>query len=225
MQATRIIAIRHGETDWNASTRIQGHTDIPLNAKGRQQAKHMAAALAAQGDIDAVYSSDLQRAWQTAQALHQALNLASSQGGAPQSIPLQGEPGLRERCFGSMEGLSFGEIEAQSPDLARQWKQRDPDYAPPQGETLRQFQARIVQTVGQLAARHCGGQIALVAHGGVLDILYRHANGLTLQAARSWTIENASINRFLWSPQALILVGWADNAHLEGTQAMDERIV
>ena len=204
-QATRIIAIRHGETAWNVDTRIQGHLDIALNDTGLWQARRVAQALAGE-DIAAIYSSDLQRAWATAQAI------ATATG-----APLTPEPALRERSFGSFEGRTFAQIEQQSPEHALLWRKRAPDFAPAGGgESLTTLSARVRQTVQRLAARHGGEQIVLVAHGGVLDALYRLATGLDLQAPRTWQLANAAINRVLWTPEAMTLVGWADVRHLEG---------
>ena len=209
-RATRILAIRHGETDWNAAARIQGHTDIGLNARGHWQAGQTALALGEE-TLDAIYSSDLARAHQTAQPL-------ADRTGAP----LQLTPGLRERGFGSFEGLSFDQIEQRWPLDARRWRDRDVHFAPGGGEALTAFYDRCVDAALQLAARHPGGSIALVAHGGVLDCLYRAATRTPLDAARSWVLGNASINRLLYSDQGLTLVGWNDVQHLEGA-AVDER--
>lgn len=213
MDVTRIVAIRHGETSWNALGRLQGHTDIELNAHGRWQAQQMAQVLADHG-IDALYSSDLRRAQQTAQALQ-----------VPTGLPLHSVPAWRERRFGDFEGHTFAEIEAQDPESARRWRGRDRDFAPPNGESLIAFRARVLEALEALGAAHTGGHIALVTHGGVLDVLYRHANGLSIEAGRTWRIENASINRFLWSPDSFSMVGWADNAHLEEAVAQDEKFV
>ena len=203
MQATRIVAIRHGETAWNVDTRIQGHLDIALNDTGRWQARQVARALADE-PLAAVYTSDLQRAHATAQAIAQA-----------SGAPLVAEPGLRERSFGELEGRTFAEIEAELPEQARRWRQRDPHFAPTGGETLVQLRERIAATTHRLAAQHTEQLIVLVAHGGVLDMLYRLATGLDLQAPRTWLVTNASINRLLWTPQGLTLVGWADTQHLD----------
>lgn len=81
---------------------------------------------------------------------------------------------------------------------------------------------RILGTTNELASRHIGQQIVLVAHGGVLDVLYRAATGQDLQAARSWNLGNAAINRLLWTPQSLTLVGWADTQHLDDDEVLDE---
>lgn len=204
MQATRIIAIRHGETAWNVDARIQGHLDIPLNDIGLWQAERAGAALAAE-PLTAIYSSDLSRAQATAQAV------ARTTG-----APLVLDSGLRERCFGSFEGRTFQEIEAEQPEQALRWRKRDPDFVPDDGgESLHMLRGRIQHTVDRLAAQHTGGQIALVAHGGVMDILYRLATRQDLQAPRSWELGNAAINRLLWTPDGLTLVGWADTQHLD----------
>ena len=211
MQATRIIAVRHGETAWNVDTRIQGHLDIALNDTGRWQARQVARALADE-PLAAVYTSDLQRAHATAQAIAQA-----------SGAPLVAEPGLRERSFGELEGRTFAEIEAELPEQARRWRQRDPHFAPTGGETLVQLRERIAATTHRLAAQHTEQLIVLVAHGGVLDMLYRLATGLDLQAPRTWLVTNASINRLLWTPEGLTLVGWADTQHLD-TGSRDETV-
>lgn len=203
MDATRIIAIRHGETAWNVDTRIQGHRDIALNDTGRWQATQVARALAGES-IAAVYASDLLRAHATGAAIAQAAN-----------APLHAEPGLRERCFGAFEGRTFAEIETEQPEQALRWRKRDPHYAPEGGESLTRLQARIADVTARLAARHLGEQIVLVAHGGVLDVLYRLATGQALQAPRTWQLTNTAINRLLWTPEALTLVGWGDTQHLD----------
>lgn len=209
MQATRILAIRHGETAWNRDTRIQGHLDIPLNDTGLWQAGRAAEALRDEA-LAAVYASDLSRAHQTASAIAGTLSLS-----------VQTHTGLRERCFGVFQGRTWTELEAGWPDAARAWRQRVPDFAPEGGESLLQLRERVLATLAELAARHLGEQIVVVAHGGVLDILYRAATGVELQAPRSWDLGNAAINRLLWTPQGLSLVGWADTHHLENA-SLDE---
>jgi probable phosphoglycerate mutase len=209
MQVTRIIAIRHGETAWNVDTRLQGHLDIALNHNGIWQAGQVARALADE-PIDAIYASDLLRAWQTANAIAHATE-----------APLLANPGLRERGFGAFEGKTYADIEADWPEQSLMWRKRVPDWAPPGGESLLALRERIARTVNTLAQQHVGGQIVLVAHGGVMDILYRLATGQELQAPRSWQLGNAAINRLLWTPEGLTLVGWADTRHLENA-VLDE---
>jgi 2,3-bisphosphoglycerate-dependent phosphoglycerate mutase len=206
---TRITAVRHGETAWNVDTRIQGQLDIGLNAKGRWQAERAGAALAGE-DISVVYASDLWRAYDT------ALSIAK-----PHGLQVQTDEGLRERGFGEFQGKTFAEIEAAHPDMSLLWRKRVPDFAPPGGESLLHLRQRVVDCLTALAQRHPGQHIAVVSHGGVMDILYRAATGLDLQAPRSWDLHNAAINRVLYNGEHFSLVGWADTNHLDGT-AFDE---
>ena len=209
MHATRIIAIRHGETAWNVATRVQGHVDIGLNERGRWQAQRVAQALADE-PISAIYASDLLRAWDTARAI------ADSTGQA-----LQTHEGLRERGYGVLQGKTYAEIEATWPEQALRWRKRDPLWTPQGGESLEDVRARITRTTSELAARHPGEKIVLVAHGGVMDVLYRAATGQDLQTPRNWNLGNATINRLLWTPEGLTLLGWADTRHLND-EALDE---
>ena len=210
-EPTRIVAIRHGETTWNVDTRIQGHLDIPLNATGRQQASRMAQALR-DDPIAAVYASDLTRAWQTAEFL-----------GRAHGLEVTAEKGLRERGFGDFEGKTFAEIEALLPEQSLRWRKREPEFAPPGGESLLALHRRVVEAAERLAARHPGELIALVGHGGVMDVLYRAATRLDIQAPRTWALGNAAINRLLWTPEGFTLVGWADTQHLNDEALDDNR--
>ncbi|MBN8751618.1 MULTISPECIES: histidine phosphatase family protein [Variovorax] len=209
-EATRLIAVRHGETAWNVDTRIQGHIDIGLNATGLWQAQRAGAALADE-PIGVVYASDLSRAWQTAQAIAE-----------PHGLAVQPEPRLRERAFGNMEGMSFAEIEATLPVQAKRWRERDPEFEPEGGESLLTFRDRVTGVAAELAARHPGELVVLVAHGGVMDVLYRAATRQELQAPRTWQLGNAAINRMLWTPEGFSLVGWSDTAHLVAGSTLDE---
>ena len=202
-QATRILAIRHGETAWNVDSRVQGQLDIPLNDTGRWQAHRLALAVADEG-ITQIYASDLLRALQTAQAVARGCG-----------APIATDPGLRERGFGEFEGLTYAEIQQRFPEMSERWRRRDPEFGAPGGETLRAFFERSVATVTRLAAAHPGQTIAIVSHGGVMDALYRAASHIALDAPRSWQLGNASINRLLYTPQGFTLVGWSDTHHLE----------
>ncbi len=209
MDVTRLIVIRHGETAWNVDTRIQGQLDIPLNATGEWQAGRLGEALSGE-PIAAVYASDLRRAWQTAEAV-----------AGPHRLQVVADTGLRERGFGRFEGMTFAQIDAELPEQARLWRTRDTAFAPEGGESLITFRDRVTRTVDALAARHPGELTVLVAHGGVMDVLYRAATRQALQAPRTWALGNAAINRLLWTPEGLALVGWADAGHLDGS-ALDE---
>jgi len=211
--AVRIIAIRHGETDWNLATRLQGHIDIDLNDTGLRQAECTARALANE-PIDAIYSSDLLRARRTAEAIARHASAATAR-------QVHCHVGLRERKFGTFEGQTYADIEKQWPEAAHRWKTREPDFAPEGGESPVQLMSRVEHTVNTLAARHPGQQIALVAHGGVMDMLYRLATRQSVSAVRTWNLGNTAINRLLWSERTLTLVGWADLRHLE-SPTLDE---
>ena len=202
LEPTRIIALRHGETEWNVDTRIQGHLDIALSAKGRWQAERLAHALRGE-PIKAIYASDLTRAWETAQYVARV-----------QGLPVTQEVGLRERDFGDFEGKTFAEIEVLLPEQSLRWRKRDPEFYPAGGESLIALRARVMEAAERLAAQHPGQQIALVGHGGVMDVLYRAATRQDIQAPRTWALGNAAINRLLWTPEGFTLVGWADTQHL-----------
>jgi probable phosphoglycerate mutase len=154
-------------------------------------------------EIAAIYASDLSRAHETA-----------SYVGRATGIPVVAEVGLRERSFGDFEGRTFAEIEIALPDQAERWRKRDPSFAPAGGESLLQVQDRVLATVNRLAVQHPGELIVMVGHGGVMDVLYRAATRLDLQAARTWLLGNTAVNRLLWTPEGLSLVGWSDTQHL-----------
>lgn len=206
---TRIVAIRHGETAWNVEGRIQGHLDIPLNELGRWQAERLADALVSEG-IDTIYASDLRRAAQTAQVLADRCKVA-----------LVFDLGLRERDFGCFQGQTFREIEIQYPEDADRWRRRDLDFQPGGGESLTTFFSRCLAAAQRLAWGHPGQTIGLVAHGGVMDCLYRAATQQSIEVPRSWPLGNASINRLLFTGAVFGLVGWSDTRHLE-VAALDD---
>ncbi|SFA92596.1 probable phosphoglycerate mutase [Collimonas sp. OK607] len=222
MSTTEILLIRHGETDWNLERRLQGHLDIQLNPVGQRQAQALAASLDGVA-LDAIFSSDLQRAQQT------AAPLAAARG-----MPLQLATGLRERCYGALEGLRYPEAAERFPEAHAALMGRDIDVRYPAGkhvaETMREFSARVITAFTTLTAMSdspASGdlrRIAIVTHGGVLDCIYRFAHKLPLDQPRSCDIFNASINRLSWNtewPQPLRVDGWADVAHLE-TLSLDE---
>jgi len=207
---TQVLFIRHGETDWNRVKRIQGHIDIPLAQSGIEQAQRLAERLAREaGDgarLDAIYSSDLQRAQQTARPAAQLLGLA------PQLVE-----GLRERAYGVFQGHDSQEIAQRYPDDYAHWQTRDPGFAPAGGESVRVFYHRVVHAVAAIVATHPGGRIACVTHGGVLDCIYRYARGLSLDAPRDYALLNTSINTVQFSDDGSARVlEWADVAHLGG---------
>jgi probable phosphoglycerate mutase len=206
---TQLIVIRHGETTWNRERRLQGQLDVPLNALGEAQAAALGTALEAE-PLDAIYSSDLSRALRTARAL-----------AAGRPLAIQTEPRLRERHLGEFQGLTHTEVAEQYPEGFAAWQARVPGHAPKGGERLADFHARVVDITLTLARRHPGGRIALVAHGGVLDCLYRAAHGLPLDAPRQHELRNAGINRLHSDGQRLTVVHWGDVTHLDA-RVLDE---
>jgi probable phosphoglycerate mutase len=204
-EPTRIFLMRHGQTDWNVEQRVQGQLDVPLNATGRWQVAQLGLALAEE-HFAAIYSSDLSRALATAQAVAQA---------GPGALEVRLDAGLRERSFGFLEGHTWSEIEQRWPEDSRRWRSREPDFGPGGGETLTGFQRRCVAALQRVASAHAGQSVAVVAHGGVLDALYRWAMGIPLPAPRTWQLGNAAINRLLWTSERLSVVGWSDNGHLQ----------
>ena len=158
---TRICLVRHGETEWNAERRIQGQIDIGLNATGLRQAAAAGRWLKTAG-IVALYSSDLKRAWATALALGEALSLQ------PSAVPQ-----MRERRYGVFEGLTYAEAQAKYPEGYAAFEGRNAAYDFENGESLRDMYERVTGRLEMLAAAHPGQAIAVVLHGGVLDIINR----------------------------------------------------
>jgi 2,3-bisphosphoglycerate-dependent phosphoglycerate mutase len=213
---TEILLIRHGETAWNAKKRLQGHLDIPLNEEGERQAAALGRALRDES-LDAVFSSDLQRARQTAEAIAR-----------PRALQVRMDRGLRERCYGAFEGMLYGEISQRYPAAYAAWQARDIDARFPEGvhvaETLREFSHRVVSTITRIVTENNFRRVAMVAHGGVLECAYRAAQGLGFSHARDFDIFNASVNRFTWDGVNLKIADWGDITHLQEleVEALDE---
>lgn len=212
MSTTTLCIIRHGETLWNVEQRIQGQGDSPLSPLGCRQARALAARLAST-PVDLIISSDLQRAWRTAQTI------AEHNG-----CPLLADPVLRERHFGLFEGLTREEIARQYPEHAHVLR-AGPDTAPPGGESPRQFYQRIVTGVSRLQHDHAGQRLLLVTHGGVLSILFKFTVGLECQSPRHFALPNAAINTFEVTDEQWTLVQWGDTRHCDGLDGCGEETV
>ncbi|HEY9571730.1 MAG TPA: histidine phosphatase family protein [Pusillimonas sp.] len=215
MNTTQFWLIRHGETQWNAEKRLQGWLDIPLSEVGLQQARQLGGYLRSASfstSIDLVIASDLGRAYETARSAASHLGL-----------PIERHAGLRERCYGVYEGQDWALLNGEQEGGLRV-NFRDPDLAIEQGESLRAFSARIAQAFEGLAQEHPGKNIMVFSHGGVIDIAWRIANGLALDAVRPDPILNTSINQFVidndkrWHMQA-----WGQTEHLD-MAALDDVI-
>ncbi|HEX7249814.1 MAG TPA: histidine phosphatase family protein [Burkholderiales bacterium] len=208
MAPTRLCVIRHGETAWNAEGRVQGQTDVPLSALGEAQALALAAVLAGER-FGALYASDLARVRQTAAPAARALGLAPRL-----------EAALRERHYGKFETLTYTEARERFPlDFAR-FKAKEPDYDFGTGESLARFNARALACVAAIARRHAGEQVLVFTHGGVLEMVRRHALGLSLAAPRDFEIPNAAINWIEVSGEGWRVQAWAETGHLDA--ALDD---
>lgn len=205
---TRLCLVRHGETAWNAQGRVQGQLDIPLNEVGQRQARAVGAVLGSE-KFDALYSSDLQRVMQTAAPAAQALGMA----------PVL-DARLRERHFGMFETLTYVEVKEKHPEEYARFHRKDLDYDFRSGESLRAFNARALAGVGEIAARHAGGSVLVFTHGGVLEMVYRHAMNAGLSSPRDFEIPNAAINRVEIAGEAWQVLLWADKTHLSA--ALDD---
>jgi len=205
---TKLCLVRHGETAWNAEHRVQGQLDVPLNATGLAQAQAIARALSRE-HFDAIYSSDLSRALQTAQPLAGLLRL-----------PIVKDPDLRERHYGIFQKHTYAEVKVRFPEDYARFEARDPDFSFRTGESLRKFSERSIGTIKKIAEENGGKSIAVFTHGGVLDMLYRHIKDMPLQAARDFGIPNCGINRLALATGRWSMECWAEVAHLEA--ALDD---
>jgi 2,3-bisphosphoglycerate-dependent phosphoglycerate mutase len=199
---TELLFIRHGQTDWNVQQRFQGQLDVPLNATGRAQAQALAARLL-NDPHELLFSSDLHRAMQTAAPVADAWR-----------CEVATLPGFREQSFGVLEGLNAQQARDQHPAQWSAWLQQRADYGLPGGESTQVFFDRVMAAVAALVSAHAGRRIAVVTHGGVLDMLWRSAHLLSLHGERACDIPNTGINRMRWVDGSLTVLRWADAAHL-----------
>ena len=203
----RLCLVRHGETAWNREHRMQGWTDIPLNAEGRLQAQAVARELSGVR-FDGIFSSPLLRALQTAQAV-------------AAGRPIDLEPRLRERHHGRLQGLTRQEMAQQHPELAAALNQRQTGYQPPGGESIETFAERVHAALADLLAQHAEKTLLVVAHGGVLDIALRLASGQDLYSPRRHALPNAALNWLLAGPEGWQVQALGITHHLERTAQDD----
>ena len=200
----RLLLVRHGETDWNKSLRYQGQTDTPLNVTGMRQAQCISQRLEKE-PILAVYSSDLKRAVQTAEAIATKLNVA-----------VITSPDLRELDFGEFEGLTFGEIQQRYPDSHRRWTSQIVDVPPPGGESLKQLARRVARLVTRIKREHPEGTVAVVGHGGSIRAMVCIL--LEIDLKHWWQIrtDSTSLTIFDVYPEGAVLSLLNDTSHCEG---------
>jgi broad specificity phosphatase PhoE len=168
---TTVHLARHGESDWNAAGRFQGHSDRPLTAVGRRQAKALADELAATAELSAVYSSPLRRAFETAAVVGARVGV--------DPVPLDE---LREVDVGDWAGLSRGEVEARFPDAFRRWLDGGEGWE--DGETYADMSARVLGAILGVAAAHPDDEILVVSHGGPIRAIHAAAARMDVHAYR-----------------------------------------
>lgn len=209
-QVTKLFVVRHGETEWNVENRIQGHLDNELSRRGMQQAEALSERLRGM-NFDALYSSDLARAAQTAKAISNTLG-----------VEVVTDQRLRERNMGVLQGLTLDEAHVQHTDALNRLRSLDPEYIIPKGESLRQFSDRTVACIEELAQRHLGGLVLIATHGGVLECLMNHVLETPLDAPREFMSANASLNIYLCEAGEWSLETWGDISHLREIGTLDD---
>ena len=202
MSSARICMIRHGETAWNAEGRVQGQTDVPLSAVGEAQARALGTALAGER-FAALYASDLARVRQTAAPAARALGMQ-----------VRLDAGLRERHYGKFEALTYAEARERHPQDYARFKAKELAYDFGSGESLLGFHARAIACVAAIAQRHAGEAVLVFTHGGVLEMVHRHARGTGLTAPRDFEIPNAAINWIEVGAGDWQVLAWDERGHL-----------
>lgn len=199
---TRFLLVRHGETEWTRARRIQGQRDTPLTPLGLRQAERLGERLRGE-DIDAVYSSDLGRAMETARLVVPGL-------------PVERRPELRECAFGEVEGQNFAWIQQNLPAVARHWLGRWPGLAFPGGETLATMLGRTSACFRELRRHHPRGTVLVVAHDGPLRSGICALMGWGRR--RWWNCRLAPASLTVIETRPLRLLLFNDTCHLEGLE-------
>lgn len=202
MTVTKFILVRHGESTWNRDGRIQGQSDSPLSARGISQARALAERLCRE-PFDALISSDLGRARHTAESIAER---------AGKQVIF--DERLRERHYGIFQGMTLNEAQCAYPDVYARYIDEPVDHVIPGGESIAQCFARNLECLQETATKYAGGQVVVVAHGGVLDGLHRHATGLAYVGTRAFEIVNGSLNWFSYDDGKWRLELWGDAGHL-----------
>ncbi|MBN1182085.1 MAG: histidine phosphatase family protein [Bacteroidales bacterium] len=210
MAGVRITIVRHGETVWNKSFQLQGHQDSPLTESGIKQAELLSGTINSR-NFDCIVSSDLPRAIKTAEILNKNLKL-----------DITYNSGLRERAFGVMEGLKREVIKEKYPEVYNAYMQRDAEFQIPNGESLVQFNARVIQTFDELNKKYKHKHILVIAHGGVLDCVIRHIFRLKPDDLRCFSVYNTSVNTIKIENSVWILEEWGNMEHMQGAKVLNE---
>lgn len=209
--STRILLIRHGQTEWNSGSIFQGHLDSNLTAKGVAQAEAIGQRLAGMKTA-ALYSSDLGRARHTASLIAKFTNHAPAE-----------DARFRERSLGVFEGLTREQAIQQFPQEYRHYTSGDPDYVVPGGESARGRFELGLSAFTELARKHAGHSVIVVSHGGLIQGMFRHVTGIGFQEARRFSLYNCAYNSFIAQEQdEWLLETWGDISHLQERIAVGE---
>ncbi len=200
----RWFIVRHGETEWNAQGRVQGHTDIGLSQRGILQAEAICARLAGV-EIDAAYSSDLRRSAETARQIL-----------GRRDVQLCTTARLREYNKGVFEGLTPEETGQRYPQLYAASQVNDLDFAPPGGESIRQVSARMADFISGMKARHQDDHVLIVGHGGTLRAAFVALMELPLEANWRFAMANCGLSMVHVYPDNAVLHLFNDTSHLDG---------
>jgi probable phosphoglycerate mutase len=206
---TTLVLIRHGETEWNREGRYQGHQDSPLTGRGVKQAGAVAKALANE-PFTAFYSSDLGRAVQTAAVITEAIGTG-----------FRTDIRLREQHYGLLQGHDGQTARKLDPGFFRSLAEGDADYATAGGESRRQRHDRAIFALTDIAARHSGGRVLVVTHGGIVDSLFRHVLEIPFESPRRYSLYNAALNIFGFIDGRWTLRLWGEVSHLEHSGITD----
>ena len=196
------MLVRHGETEWNAEHRIQGHSDAPLSAVGIEQAQLLASRLN-DTPLAAAYSSDMARASKTAEIIV-----------AGHGIDVQEMFDLRERNYGQWEGKTQAQWQAADPEGFAFWKRAPEEYVPPGGESLDQVLARSSRAVARIKEEHPGDEgLLVVGHGAALLVLTAHLLGMPLTFRNNLALSNTSLSVIDTDAGHAVIRLWNDVSH------------
>jgi len=201
-EGTRLLVVRHGETEANAQGRYMGQEDSPITVVGRQQVKAVSARLAA-APIEEIYASDLPRAARTAEAIAEAVGL-----------PVRFERRLREQDVGILMGLTVEEARVAYPAVFRELDALRSDYVIRDGESACQVRDRVAAFVDDVVSRHPNRNVLAVAHGGIARALIWHLLDVPYRSIRYAHCDNTSVSSFVYQRGAWVLEMWNDTAHL-----------
>ncbi len=201
---TRLLLVRHGRSELNAEGRVQGWLDPLLDEVGRAQSRAVAGRLRRE-EPAALYSSTLLRARETAEII-----------GAELGLPVLLDERLIERGMGDIAGMTGSEIEAQFPELTREWQQSTRMIAPPGGESVELFDRRVREVLGEIVERHAGESVVVVTHGGVLAVYMGQLLGVETGRWAPFAFGNGSLSVVEFGERGPRLICLNDRCHLEG---------